>query len=60
MSRRLLGSLIVGLLMSVGALCYVFVRFRANDEGRVLAIMVSVLLGVLVAILAYIFDERRD
>jgi hypothetical protein len=60
MSKRLLSSLIVGSLMFIGSLCYVFVRFRANDAGRTLAITVSLLLGVFVTVMAYVFDDRRD
>ncbi len=60
MSKRLLSSLVVGFLMFIGSICFVLVRFRANDDGITAAIMFSFLLGAFVAVMAYVFDDRRD
>lgn len=60
MSRRLLGSIILGLIMFVGSVCFILIKFRANEEGRLGAVFVSFLLGLIVTIWAYLIDDRRE
>ncbi len=60
MSKRLLGSLILGLIMFVGLVCFILIRFRANEEGRTAAVFISFLLGLVVTIWAYLIDDRRE
>jgi len=60
MSKRLLGAIILGLLMFVGSVCFILVRFRANEEGRMAAVFVSFLLGLVVAVWSYLVDDRRE
>lgn len=60
MSRRLLGSIILGLIMFVGSVCFILIKFRANEEGRLGAVFVSFLLGLVVTVWAYLIDDRKE
>jgi hypothetical protein len=34
MSKRLLGSIVLGFIMFVGSVFFILIKFRANEEGR--------------------------
>ena len=46
--------------MFVGSVCFILIKFRANEEGRLGAVFVSFLLGLIVTIWAYLIDDRRE
>jgi len=60
MSKRLMGAIILGVIMFVGSVCFILIRLRANEEGRMAAVFVSFLLGLVVAVWSYLIDDRRE
>jgi O-antigen ligase len=60
MSKRLLGSIVLGFVMFVGSVCFILIKLRANEEGRMGAVFISFMLGLVVTVWAYLIDDRRE